>query len=301
MAYAHPAFQEEVWSGRESKIVVDSVAPVGKAERVRDKWRVEGRWRFVSGVNWADFCAVNALAIFEEGGRPEPAFFMIPKGDYRVEYDWNVVGLKGTASNSVVVEGALVPEHRVLRLLPIAKEGIPLNPKLQDSPLYRTQFIPMLATAIYAPALGGAQRALELFQGWMEKRIRPYAFGIQERDAPGSQRLLAEMNILFDAVHALSERHTREIYTLGQQRRSQDEPLLRARFFAQRAWMARTCVKIVERLFLSSGGNALYESHPMQQVWRDTHAAVQHVAVVYEDALASLGREQMGLSGHPLL
>jgi len=300
MAYAHPGFQEEVWGGEE-KVVVDSIAPMGRAERVNGKWRVEGRWRFVSGVSHADFCAVNALAVFEEGGQPEPAFFIIPKGEYRIERDWRVVGLQGTGSHAVVVEGALVPEHRVLRLMPLAKGGVPLNPRLQESPLYRTQFIPMLATAIYAPMLGAAQKALEIFQKWVEGRVRPYALGAKEREAPGSQRLLAEMSVLYDAAHALSERHTREIYELGKAKRSQDEPLLRARFFAQRAWMAQAALEVVERLFRASGGNALYLDHPMQRVWRDAHAAAAHVAVVYEDALASLGREMMGLPGHPLI
>lgn len=301
LAYAHPALQEEVWGG-EQVITVDSVAPVGRAERVDEHtWKVEGTWHFVSGVNWARWCAVNALASFEENAPPEPAFFILPAGDYRIEETWDVIGLRATASNTVVVEGALVPEHRVLRLMPIAKGGVPLNEALRESPLYRTQFIPMLATAIYAPSLGGAQRVIEMYEDWIKKRVRPYAMGAQERENPGAQRTLAWARVLFDAIHALSRSHTEHLYELGKQQHSADDPPLRARFFAQRAWMARKCAEITDRLFNASGGNVLYRSNPMQRFWRDTHAAAEHVAVIYEDGLASLGRELVGLPGHPLL
>ncbi len=300
LAYAHPGAQEEIW-GNGQVITVDSVAPVGRAERVGDKWRVEGTWHFVSGVNWASWCAVNALAQFEEGAPLEPAFFILPSSDYKVERTWDVVGLAGTASNTVRVEGALVPEHRVLRLMPIAKGGVPLNPALRDSALYRTQFIPMLATAIYAPILGGAQRMVALYEDWLKRRVRPYALGSAERENPGAQRLLAWAKVHFDALHALSKAHTEAIFRLGQEKRSADEPLVRAHLFAQRAYMANGAVELVNRLFNASGGNALYRRNPIQRFWRDVNAAAQHVAVVYEDALSSLGRELVGLSGHPLL
>jgi len=300
LAYAHPGVQEEIWGDGQS-ITVDSVAPMGRAERVGDKWRVEGTWNFVSGVNWAKWCAVNALAQFEEGSPPEPAFFILPSTDYKVEPTWDVVGLVGTASNTVRVEGALVPEHRVLRLMPIAKGGIPLNPALRESPLYRTQFIPMLATAIYAPSLGGAQRVIELYEDWLKRRVRPYALGALERENPGAQRLLAWAKVHFDALHALSRVHTETLYRLGQQKRSADEPLVRAHLFAQRAYMVQGAVELVNRLFQAAGGNALYRRNPLQRFWRDVNAAAQHVAVVYEDALSSFGRELVGLNGHPLI
>lgn len=214
LAYAHPGAQEEIW-GNGQVITVDSVAPVGRAERVGDKWRVEGTWHFVSGVNWASWCAVNALAQFEEGAPLEPAFFILPSSDYKVERTWDVVGLAGTASNTVRVEGALVPEHRVLRLMPIAKGGVPLNPALRDSALYRTQFIPMLATAIYAPILGGAQRMVALYEDWLKRRVRPYALGSAERENPGAQRLLAWAKVHFDALHASQQGPHRSYFPPG--------------------------------------------------------------------------------------
>ncbi|ACM06480.1 acyl-CoA dehydrogenase family protein [Thermomicrobium roseum] len=301
LAYANPALQEEIWGVERPGLIVDAIAPVGRAERVDGGWKVAGRWKFLSGIDWAEWVAVDALAQFRPEGPPEPALFVLKKDQVRVERDWNVVGMRGTASNSVTVEDAVVPEHRVLPLMPVAKGGIPFNPKLQDRPLYRTQFVPMLATAIYAPALGGTQRAIELYRDWVEQRIRPYALGAREKEAPAAPLTLAEASVLFDAVQALSYHYCRELQRRGEARQSQDDPVFRARCFAQRAWMSRTCATIVERLFLASGGSALYADHPLQKIWRDIHAAAQHVAVIYEDGLASLGQVLLGGPGHPLL
>ena len=103
------------------------------------------------------------------------------------------------------------------------------------------------------------------------------------------------------AAHALSLRYAQELYRLGQEGRSAIGEEERARFFAWRSFVARSSAEIAGRLFLESGGNSLFESHPMQQAWRDTHAAAQHVSVLYADARASFGSTQMGFPGHPFL
>lgn len=300
LAYADRELQEEIWDDKEAPIV-DSLAPVGRAVQVNGQWRVEGHWRFVSGISLAKWVAVNALATFDEALGPEPALFVLPKQDVRVVEDWNPVGLRGTGSHSIIVEEALVPPHRVLRLMPIATTGIPRNPELQDESLYRVPFVPMLAAAIYAPALGLAQRAVDEYRQWLTRRVRPYELGAKATEQPGFQTVLAEAIVLLDAAQALSDRYCAELETLGSARQSHDDPERRSRFFAQRAWIARTCLQVVEKLFLASGANALFHAHPLQQVWRDAHAVAQHVAVIYEDGLSSLGRTLVGLSGHPLL
>ena len=48
-------------------------------------------------------------------GRPVPAFTLIPKADYKLDWEsWRPVGLGGTGSFDVIVENAFVPDYRVL-------------------------------------------------------------------------------------------------------------------------------------------------------------------------------------------
>src|SRR5262245_46255405 len=49
-------------------------------------------------------------------GRPVPAFTLVPKADYKIDWEnWRPVGLGGTGSFDVIVENAFVPDYRVLR------------------------------------------------------------------------------------------------------------------------------------------------------------------------------------------
>jgi 3-hydroxy-9,10-secoandrosta-1,3,5(10)-triene-9,17-dione monooxygenase len=301
MAYTGERLQEDVWGTDPDALVVDSLAPMGTAVPQEGGYVVTGRWRFVSGVEWCSWVAVNAITTLPDGQEPEPVIFFVPRAELRVEDDWHVVGLRGTASNAVVLDGCFVPEHRLMPFGRVAASGRPQGPVLDDGPLYRVPFIPMLATGLFPPALGGGQQALDRFHEWTEGRIRPFSQGAQAREMPAAQYALAECATRWDAAHALALRYAAEVYELGQQGVSALDDFRRARFFAWRSWIVRTSAEIADRLFLDSGGNALRADHPMQQAWRDTHAAAQHVSIVYSDAMTSRGQTQFGFPGHPLI
>lgn len=301
MAYVPAELQQDIYGPDDDAIVVDSVAPVGTAEPVEGGHLVSGEWKFVSGVEWCSWAAVTAVGPLPDGEVPEPCFYFVPRADFTVRDEWHVVGLRGTASNTVVVDRVFVPEHRRLPLARVAATGRPQGEVLDDGPLYHVPFVPMLASAIYPASLGGAQQALDAYRTWTEGRVRPYAMGAQEREAPSAQFTLAESSTRWDAAHALGLRYAEELYRMGQEGTSALTDVERARFFAWRAYVGRTSADVADRLFQESGGNAIFEGHPMQQAWRDTHAAAQHVSIVYPDAMTSLGRTQMGLPGHPLL
>jgi 3-hydroxy-9,10-secoandrosta-1,3,5(10)-triene-9,17-dione monooxygenase len=47
------------------------------------------------------------------GNAPEgPVLLMLPRTDYRIDDTWFVVGLRGSGSKDIVVDGAFVPRHR---------------------------------------------------------------------------------------------------------------------------------------------------------------------------------------------
>jgi 3-hydroxy-9,10-secoandrosta-1,3,5(10)-triene-9,17-dione monooxygenase len=301
VAYVSAELQHDLWDEDPDAIVVDSIAPVGKAEAADGGFRVSGTWKFVSGVEWCSWIAVNAITQLPDGEGPEPVLYFIPRGEVAVADEWHVVGLRGTASNTVTVADVFVPAHRTLPLARVAASGRPQGEVLDDGPLYRVPFVPMLAAGLFPVSLGGAQQALESFQRWTEGRIRPYSQGAEERQMPSAQLSFAECSTRWDAAHALAIRYAEDLYELGRQGTSALADADRARFFSWRGWIARTSAELSDRLFLDSGGNALFEDHPMQKAWRDTHAAAQHVSLGYGDAMNSRGRTGFGLPGHPLM
>ncbi len=301
IGYVEPKLQEEIW-GRDSQVLMaDSFAPMGKVERVAGGYRLSGRWSFLSGLWCSDWVAVGALASPEEGEKPEWAMFFLPRGDFRLEDEWQVVGLKGTDSNTIVVEGAWVPEYRVFWLERSNKTGEAPGQKLHPSPLYRLPFIPTLGLSLVPPAVGSARAALSHFQKWIQERVPIYrAPSTPQREMTSAQMALAEASTTLDAVEGLMLRCADEIMSYAYEPRTLSEEE-RARHFAWRSYMVRQAIRVVDRLFELSGGHSLYLKHPIQRIWRDVHAAGQHLALHFEFAMEAYGRALVGLPSGALV
>ena len=75
----------------------------------------------------------------------------------------------------------------------------------------------------------------------------------------------------------------------------------RTRYYAWRGYMVRQAMRVVDRLFELSGGNALYLKQPLQRIWRDVHATNHHLGLHYEFAMEAYGRTLVGLPSGSLM
>ncbi len=295
IGYVEPELQQEIWGQDSHVLMADSFAPVGKTRPVAGGYRLSGRWSFLSGLWCSDWVAVGALITPEHGDRPEWAMCFLPKGEYRVDDQWHVVGMQGTDSNTIVVEEAFVPHHRVYWLERAQRTGESPGHKLNTNPLYRLPFIPTLGIALVPAAVGSARAALTHFQQWIEKRVPIYSTsGTSQQGMASAQIALAEGYTTMDAVEGLMLRCADEIMALPPDRLIPTEQE-RMRYYAWRSYMVRQSIRVVDRLFELSGGHALYLHHPMQRIWRDIHATGQHLALHYEFAMEGYGRSLVGL------
>ncbi len=74
-------------------------------------------------------------------------------------------------------------------------------------PVYRMPFMQLFLVGFPATALGAMERLISIFKERTEKRIRVFNGGTQEKNAAGSQRLLAEMKIQYRAAEGLLNRY----------------------------------------------------------------------------------------------
>jgi 3-hydroxy-9,10-secoandrosta-1,3,5(10)-triene-9,17-dione monooxygenase len=105
---------QDVWAEDPTVLISSSYAPVGKVQVVDGGFKLSGRWSFSSGsahCKWAFLGAVvpTPEAPFDMGNYRT---FLVPIEDYEIVDNWDVVGLQGTGSHDIVVDGAFVPEHR---------------------------------------------------------------------------------------------------------------------------------------------------------------------------------------------
>jgi alkylation response protein AidB-like acyl-CoA dehydrogenase len=80
-------------------------------------YRVTGRWTFVSGGHHATWIGGHCHVVERDGslragadGRPIERTMLIPAGAMTVTDDWNVVGLRGTGSDTFAVDDYFVAD-----------------------------------------------------------------------------------------------------------------------------------------------------------------------------------------------
>ncbi|GBC77537.1 Flavin-dependent monooxygenase, oxygenase subunit HsaA [bacterium HR08] len=298
LALADPRLQDEIWGAGEDVVFADAFPPVGEARPTSGGYLLSGHWKFLSGVEWSEFVAVGAIAPAPDHGRPEYMMFFLPRTLYRIVDEWDVVGLRGTASNSVIVQEAFVPFYRVFPLERIAATGQAPGHQLHSSPLYRAPFVPAICTALVAPIVGATRAAVEEFHKWVETRV-PAFRTTPQKEMVSAQMLLAKSTLRVEILEREAERYAEEVMSCADHPVGEGE---RVRFFAWRALLVREAITIVDDLFHAAGGHAIFSAHPLQRIWRDVHAAAQHVALNFDTAMEGYGRTLTGSpSGIPFL
>jgi 3-hydroxy-9,10-secoandrosta-1,3,5(10)-triene-9,17-dione monooxygenase len=140
LALFPPQAQEDVWGEDDSIQLSTSLAPTGKVERVDGGYRVSGRWSFSSGCDFCGWAVLGGIAPpAEAGGPPDARTFLLPRADYAIDDNWQVMGLCGSGSKDIVVADAFVPDYRThsyLDAFHLRNPGTAVN----DGPLYRLPF-----------------------------------------------------------------------------------------------------------------------------------------------------------------
>ena len=296
MAFTSKQLQEDVWGKEPDAFICDSFAPVGQIERVADGYILTGRWRFTSGIEWSSWAGLGGITVAPDGERPEHLLFFVPKTDLTIHDDWYTLGLRGTASRAVEAERVFVPNHRAF---PLARSATERGDVVHDGPLWRMPLMTMQGLAVLTPSVGVSQRVVDEFHIWTKQRVRPYE-GIGAKEMPAAQLILAGAATRWDALWALAQKyaqygwdraHSGDTFVLTEEERAQ--------LFSWRGFIGRTAVELSDELYTSAGAMALFETHPMQQLFRDIHSTGVHVGVDRADAYTSRGRVAMGFPGNP--
>lgn len=140
------------------------------AERVPEGVRVSGRWPNVSGCEDA---AWAGLALTVDGTF---SFAVVPVADLAVERTWQMAGMRGTGSHTLVAGDLLVPADRVAAAASFA---------LSDLLLY--------ATTVLGPVVGAAQGALDVINAMFASDRKPFMTAYSRMgESSGARQWLAE-------------------------------------------------------------------------------------------------------------
>lgn len=150
-----PRVGDELWGEDQRVLVASSLAPFGAARKVDGGWILSGSWKTSSGCDHAEGGTLLGARVTDAEGRMiDHRIFLVNKSDYTHFDDWNVVGLAGTGSKTVVVGEAFVPDYRSTSI--IAYEGT-------ENPSYSFPFNLVFNASISAVDIGIARGMIDIY------------------------------------------------------------------------------------------------------------------------------------------
>jgi 3-hydroxy-9,10-secoandrosta-1,3,5(10)-triene-9,17-dione monooxygenase len=178
--------QEDVWAKDSSVLIASSYMPKGQVERVDGGFRFSGRWNFSSGVDHADWLFLGGI-VSTKNGVPDYRTFLVPRSDISINDNWHTVGLKGTGSKEVVIDGAFVPDYRTHRAID-GFAGTSPGLSANSAALYRLPFGQIFVRAVSSASIGALQGALTAFRDYGSKRVSINDMGRTAEDPAACHR-----------------------------------------------------------------------------------------------------------------
>jgi len=222
--------------------------------------------------------------------------FLVPAGDYTIDDVWDTVGLRGTGSNDIVVDG-FVPEHRSLSFTDVTRCACP-GQEANPAPLFRLPFGSVFSYAITTPIIGMATGAYEAHVTYLRERVLTAYGGQKAAEDPFAQARVAEAAADLDAAWLALDRNMTQLMDLARAGQKMGIPL-RLRVRRDQVRGTAQAIRAVDQLFENSGGRALKTGTPIQRFWRDAHAGRVHAINDPERALSMFGRGEFGLEVLP--
>ncbi|MCC3328477.1 3-hydroxy-9,10-secoandrosta-1,3,5(10)-triene-9,17-dione monooxygenase oxygenase subunit [Nocardia abscessus] len=284
--------QEDVWGEDTEVRISSSYAPMGAGTVVDGGYLVNGAWAWSSGCDHATW-AVLGGPVIKDGKPVDFGSFLIPRDDYRIDDVWNVVGLRGTGSNTVVVKDVFVPSHRFLSFRAMSELKSPGLERNTD-PVYKMPWGTIHPTTISTPIVGMAYGAYQAHVEHQGKRVRAAYAGEKAKDDPFAKVRIAEAASDIDAAWRQLSGNVADEYALLVA--GEEIPFdLRVRARRDQVRATGRSITAIDKLFESSGATALSNDTPLQRFWRDAHAGRVHAANDPERAYLMYGTHEFGL------
>lgn len=222
--------------------------PLGRGEPVGDGVRLTGRWPNVSGCEDAAWAVLGLLVdgVF--------SIAVVSMAELSVDRTWQMAGMRGTGSHTVVAEDVLLPADQVTVASPFP---------LQDRLLY--------AMTVLGPVVGAARGALDAVEAMFASDRKPFMSTYSRMgESPGARHWLADATHLVDRAEntMLTVARTADTATLSQS----DSP----RLSMDLADAGRDCRAAVELMLDLHGASGFHTANVLQRYWRDVAVGSRH-------------------------
>ena len=296
MALCDRRLQEEVWGSDPNTWIASPYMPSGVATPTDGGYILSGHWQFSSGTDHCDWIFLGALLGDAEGKPAQPMkglHVVLPRSDYTiVEDSWDVIGLRGTGSKDIIVDGAFIPAYRTIDAEEVAAVGLAAERAGRSETVYKLPFWSMFPLGITAAVIGICEGALAVHLDYQRDRVM--AAGTKVKDDPYTLYAISEAASEIQAARLQLLDGISRLFDLADSGKpiTFEERAVVRRNQVRCAWRA---VSAVDEIFARSGGNAVRRNNPLQRFWRDAHVGLQHAIHIPGNAYHATALTQMGV------
>jgi indole-3-acetate monooxygenase len=247
-------------------------------------YRATARWDFASGSRQASWLGAHVRIVEADGtprkkpdGTPEIRTILFPVTSAAMHDVWDVIGLKGTGTDSYSVDDLFIPDRfSALRDEPAALREL--------GPLYKISTHMVFAMGFAATSLGVARATLDAAIALSRSKTPQGLSAMRENNAV--QGLIGRTEANLRAARAYLYTTAAEIW----HDLEQGAPITEAHRIAMRiaaTWTIHQSTSVVDAGYHMAGATAVFAANPFERRFRDMHTIAQQVQARdshYEDA-----------------
>jgi alkylation response protein AidB-like acyl-CoA dehydrogenase len=277
-AYLDLPVAQEIFGNDPRAVLAWGPGPKAKAVECEGGYKVTGVWAFASGSRHASWLGAHCAVFQADGtrktdsdGRPVERTLLVRAGEVAWTDIWDVVGLRGTASDQFALTDHFVPhDHGFTRNF-----ASPAHERREPGPLYRMSAMTCYETGFAGVALGIARGALDDFVDTARTKI-PRGARSPIRDSTVVQMGLAQADIKIRSARAWLLQSLAEIW-----KRVQSGPELsiedRITIRGASTHAIHSAREAVDYAYNAAGATAIFHSHPLERRFRDIHTVTQQL------------------------
>jgi len=274
-AYVDTPVARRIWGDDPRGVLAWGFQLQGIAKVVPGGFEVTGKWGFGSGGHHASWMGAHCHVELPDGSLLKDANGALVERTMLLEQsklnwipNWNVVGLRGTGSDSYTLDRVFVPEAFTVRRDLDAERRI-------DDPFFRFTTTNAYSSGFAAVSMGIARAMLEELKALAQTK-KPSSTSRTLRDSPVMHHLIAENEAKLRSARAFvletirdAEAGIRETGAM----RSEDRVLMRL----ATTTAIKRAKEVAEFAYHEAGATAIFAANPFERRMRDIHAAAQQV------------------------
>ena len=283
----------EVWGKDPKALVAGILVPsMGRYEVVDGGFSVTGRWPWVTGVNTCDWCIVTAYEkdnVCHESHR----HFLLPRGEVEILDTWHAIGLRGSGTNDVKLDGKFVPGHLSLTMEEL-RGGESPGEQWRDNPLYLLPSYSIFGLGITSGAVGVAREIAAEYNEIVKSKVSAMS-ETSVADFSSQQIKFAEAKCGTDMAAQILRFSAEEFHAIAAEGGRVPTEVERARCRGQATFAGNMATDAARTVWDLSGALSVLQSSTLGSLYSDLIVANQHFTQNKDPNFKSYGRTLYGL------